>query len=52
MDHAPVPIRISGTLPSGVNALYQPDTREIQVRRGMDGSFFYTLRQLIQHTTI
>ena len=38
MDHAPVPIRISGTLPSGVNALYQPDTREIQVRRGMDAS--------------
>jgi len=38
MDHAPVPIRISGTLPSGVNALYQPDQREIQIRRGLDGN--------------
>ena len=40
MDYAPV-IRISDTLPSGVNALYQPDTREIQVRRGMDASSIF-----------
>ena len=50
MDHAPVPIRISGTLPSGVNALYQPDTREIQVRRGMDASsIFRALSQELAH---
>lgn len=50
MDHAPVPIRISETLPSGVNALYQLDTREIQVRRGMDaGSIFRALSQELAH---
>ncbi|MCB8818604.1 ArdC-like ssDNA-binding domain-containing protein [Desulfosporosinus shakirovi] len=50
MDHAPVPIRISETLPSGVNALYQPDTREIQVRRGMDASsIFRALSQELAH---
>lgn len=50
MDHAPVPIRISETLPSGVNALYQPDKREIQVRRGMDaGSIFRALSQELAH---
>ena len=50
MDHAPVPIRIIETLPSGVNALYQLDTREIQVRRGMDaGSIFRALSQELAH---
>lgn len=50
MDHAPVPIRISETLPSGANAMYQPDTREIQVRRGMDaGSIFRALSQELAH---
>lgn len=50
MDHAPVPIRISETLPSGVNALYQPDKREIQIRRGMDaGSIFRALSQELAH---
>jgi len=38
MDHPPVPIHISDTLPSGVNALYQSDKREILIRRGLDGS--------------
>lgn len=50
MDHAPVPIRISETLPSGVNALYQSDKREIQIRRGMDaGSIFCALSQELAH---
>jgi len=50
MDHAPVPIRISDTLSSGVNAMYQPDTREIQVRRGMDASsIFRALSQELAH---
>ena len=51
MDHAPVPIRTSDTLPSGVNALYQPETREIQVRRGMSaGDIFRALAQELAHT--
>lgn len=50
MDHAPVPICISDTLPEGTNALYQPDTREIQIRKGMDaGSIFRALSQELAH---
>lgn len=50
MEHAPVPMRASDTLPEGVNALYKPDTREIQVRRGMDaGSIFRALSQELAH---
>lgn len=50
MDHAPLPIRICETLPNGVNALYRPDTREIQIRRGMDaGSIFRALSQELAH---
>jgi len=41
LAHAPVPVRISDTLPSGVNALYQPDTREIQIRRGLDANHIF-----------
>jgi hypothetical protein len=49
-DHVPVPILISDTLPEGVNALYKPDTREIQVRRGMDAdSIFRALSQELSH---
>ena len=50
MDHAPVPIRISDTLPEGTNALYLPDTREIQIRKGMDaGNIFRALSQELAH---
>lgn len=50
MDHAPVPIRISDALPDGTNALYRPEAREIQIRRGMDaGSIFRTLSQELAH---
>ncbi|MCM1565174.1 MAG: ArdC-like ssDNA-binding domain-containing protein [Dehalobacter sp.] len=50
MDHAPVPIRISDTLPEGTNALYQPDTREIQIRCGMDTeNIFRALSQELAH---
>lgn len=46
MDHAPVPMRGSDTLPEGTNAVYSPEAREIQVRRGMDGpSIFRALAQ-------
>lgn len=50
MDHAPVPIRISDALPEGTNALYRPEAREIQIRRGMDaGSIFRALSQELAH---
>lgn len=50
MEHAPIPIRISETLPEGVNAMYQPEAREIQIRRGMDaGDIFRTLSQELSH---
>jgi len=41
LAHAPVPVRISDALPSGVNALYQADTREIQIRRGLDANHIF-----------
>lgn len=50
MDHTPVPIRITETLPEGTNALYRPDTREIQIRKGMDaGNIFRALSQELAH---
>ncbi len=50
MDHAPVPIRISDTLPEGANALYLPETREIHIRKGMDaGNIFCSLSQELAH---
>ena len=53
VDYAPVPIRASDTLPNGVNALYQPDKREIQVRRGMDpGNIFRALAQEMAHAEL
>jgi len=49
-DHAPVPIHIIDTLPEGVNAIYMPETREIQLRRGMDAdSIFRALSQELAH---
>lgn len=50
MDHAPVPIHAGDTLPEGVNAMYNPDVREIQVRRGMNaGDIFRALAQELAH---
>ncbi len=34
---SPVPVEISNALPEGVNAIYQPETKKIFVRQGMDG---------------
>lgn len=49
-EHAPVPIHVSDALPAGVNAIYKPDTREIQVRRGMDAAtIFRALSQELAH---
>lgn len=50
MDHAPVPIHIAETLQEGTNAMYLPDTREIEIRRGMDASdIFRALAQELAH---
>ena len=50
LAHAPLPVRINDTLPEGANALYQPDTREIQIRRGMEaGDIFRALAQELAH---
>jgi hypothetical protein len=50
MDHAPVPIRISDTLPEDTNALYQSEVREIQIRRGMNSdNIFRSLSQELAH---
>jgi hypothetical protein len=51
MEHAPVPIRISDSLPDGIQALYKPETREILIRKGMDaGNIFRSLSQELAHT--
>lgn len=50
MDHAPVPIHIAEKLQEGTNAMYLPDTREIEIRRGMDaGDIFRALAQELAH---
>ncbi|MCL6557595.1 MAG: hypothetical protein K6U74_02110, partial [Firmicutes bacterium] len=50
MDHAPVPIRISEDLPEGTNALYRPEAKEIQIRKGMDANSIYrALSQELAH---
>jgi len=53
MDRSPVPIAMSDTLPSDVQALYQPDTRSIVIRRGMDaGDIFRSLAQELAHAEL
>lgn len=48
--HSPVPIRISDSLPEGANALYQPEARDILIRKGMDaGDIFRALSQELAH---
>jgi hypothetical protein len=50
MENAPVPIRIGDNLPEGINALYNPNTREIQIRKGMDAAnIFRSLSQELAH---
>lgn len=53
MDHAPVPIHISDVLSEGTNSIYQPASREILIRRGMDaGDIFHTLSQELAHAEL
>lgn len=48
--HSSVPIRISDSLPEGANALYQPEARDILIRKGMDaGDIFRALSQELAH---
>ncbi len=48
--HSPVPIRISDSLPEGTNALYQPEARDILIRKGMAaGDIFRALSQELAH---
>jgi hypothetical protein len=50
MDHAPVAIHINDALPEGTNAIYLPEQREIQIRRGMDAAdIFRSLSQELAH---
>lgn len=50
MDRAPVPIAISETLPADVHAIYQPDVRNIVIRRGLGaGDIFRALAQELSH---
>lgn len=49
-DRAPVPISISETLPAEVYAIYQPDVRNIVIRRGLTaGDIFRALAQELAH---
>ncbi len=53
MENAPVPIRISESLPEGINALYTPVDRDIKIRRGLDaGEIFRSLSQELAHAEI
>lgn len=53
MDRSPVPIVIGDTLPAEVHALYQPDTPNIVIRRGLGaGDIFRALAQELAHAEI
>ncbi|MCD1261352.1 hypothetical protein B5M42_021355 [Paenibacillus athensensis] len=53
MERSPVPIAMSDTLPPDVQALYQPDTHSIVIRRGMDaGDIFRSLAQELAHAEL
>lgn len=50
INDTPVPINISDNLPSSINALYKPDTKEILIRKGLDGlDIFKALSQELAH---
>ena len=50
VDHSPVPVHVSDTLPTGEKAIYKQDSREILVWRGLDAaSIFRALSQELAH---
>lgn len=53
MDRTPVPIVIGDAMPPEMHALYQPDTRNIVIRRGLDaGDIFRSLAQELAHAEL
>ncbi|WP_214629687.1 hypothetical protein [Paenibacillus agaridevorans] len=53
MDRSPIPITNGDALPAEVHALYQPDTRNIVIRRGLGaGDIFRALAQELAHAEI
>jgi hypothetical protein len=50
INNAPVAINISDKLPDNVHAMYKPDTKEILIRKGLDGAdIFRALSQELAH---
>lgn len=50
ISNAPCKIEISSELPDGINAAYQPQSRTVFIRQGMDGSdIFRSLTQELAH---
>lgn len=53
MDRAPVPIVIGDAMPPETHAFYQPDMRNIVIRRGLDaGDIFRSLAQELAHADL
>ncbi|WP_214625798.1 hypothetical protein [Paenibacillus agaridevorans] len=53
IERAPVPIAMSDSLPQEMHALYQPDTRSIIIRRGLDaGDIFRALAQELAYAEL
>lgn len=50
MHRSPVPVQMCDALPADVHALYQPDVRQIVIRRGLSaGDIFRSLAQELAH---
>ncbi|MFC4600293.1 hypothetical protein [Cohnella hongkongensis] len=50
MHRSPVPIQMGDALPADMHALYQPDVRQIVIRRGLSaGDIFRSLAQELAH---
>ena len=53
INNAPVAINISDRLPDNINAMYKPDTKEILIRKGLDGAdIFRALAGELAHAEI
>ncbi|OUS75711.1 hypothetical protein B1748_16565 [Paenibacillus sp. MY03] len=53
MHRSPVPIQMGDALPEGMHALYQPDVRQIVIRRGLSASdIFRSLAQELAHAEL
>ncbi|CAM3281839.1 MULTISPECIES: hypothetical protein [Paenibacillus] len=50
MHRSPVPVQMGDALPADMHALYQPDVRQIVIRRGLSaGDIFRSLAQELAH---